>query len=516
MPASQDKIITKLRERRQIEADLQQMLAAGSELDLRRQAQKIASRGSQVLPTIVGNLDRADSEMLTAMGIVAALLDHDKVVEALRNATRQPQITDQGRIGAMTILERFLGQPPDDDLLSSLRDPEGVAVSSLEEVLAQAETSPAVLIEYVQGLDKQEPDVVLAVLGALREMSSGQSVRAIEPLRMMAQDVREEIAVEAIRVLGAIRRPEAARALQTLIPIVSPALRPQAQRLLRKLQFAGVHVGRLPVPAPEWRALVSAIDSLGRQQVWFIQGDGRTAHARFLNILVSDLAGAVEVVGHTQAPSSMLPPPRPEGYLHDVALPDGSGALLMLETSFDLGRRLVLEALERNRETQIPVAGPLRLLSPWLWAVAGADALPGRQLPDLPVVDESGTARLLAHPAFAAWTVRSEAILRAAEEALRHPGWDQEVWVRRLAKEMFGEPAVVRVFHQRLITMSEWLLLAGDKPNSRLALAAARTLLGQELQEHEFIQTLVLRDLQMARFSLAQMSEPAFTIEQNA
>lgn len=516
MPASQDKIITKLRERRQIEADLQQMLAAGSELDLRRQAQKIASLGSQVLPTIIGNLDQADTEMLTAMGTVAALLDHDKVVEALRQAARQPQITDQGRIGAMTILERFLGQPPDDDMLSSLRDPEGVAVSSLEEVLVQAETSPAVLIEYVQGLDRQEPDVVLAVLRALREMNSGQNVRAVEPLRMMAQDVREEIAAEAVQALGAIRRSEAAGALQTLVPIVSPELRPLAERLLRKLRFAGVPVDRLPAPAPEWRALVSAIDGLGRQQVWFLLADRQTAHTRFLNILVSDLAGAVDAVGHTQVPLTMLPPSRPEGHLHDVPLPDGSGAILMLEAAFDLGRQRVIEALERNRETQIPVAGPLRLLSPWLWAVAGADSLPARQLPELPTMDGSGTGRLLAHPAFAAWTVRSEAILRAAEEAVRHPRRDQEVWVRRLAEEMFAEPAVVQVFHQRLITMSEWLLLAGDEPNSRLALAAAHALLEQEPQEHEFVRALVQRDLQMARFGLSQMSELTFGIEQNA
>ena len=64
MPASQEKIITKLRERRQIEADLRQMFAASSELDFRLQAQRIAALGSEVVPIIVGNLDRADARML--------------------------------------------------------------------------------------------------------------------------------------------------------------------------------------------------------------------------------------------------------------------------------------------------------------------------------------------------------------------------------------------------------------------------------------------------------------------
>ena len=55
MPASQNKIITKLRERRQIEAELHRMLAANSEPEFRRQAREIASLGSQVIPAIVGN-----------------------------------------------------------------------------------------------------------------------------------------------------------------------------------------------------------------------------------------------------------------------------------------------------------------------------------------------------------------------------------------------------------------------------------------------------------------------------
>ena len=135
MPATQDKIITKLHERRQIEAGLREMLCAASDLEFRRQAQRIATLGSQVIPTIVRNLDQADARLLAAMGTVATYLDHEEVTSALRQAVLQPDRTDQGKVGAMTILERFLGQPPDDDLLVSLRDPETVAISSLEEVL---------------------------------------------------------------------------------------------------------------------------------------------------------------------------------------------------------------------------------------------------------------------------------------------------------------------------------------------------------------------------------------------
>ena len=515
MPAS-PKIITKLRERRQIEAELRKMLTARSDLEFQQQAQEIASQGSQVIPTIIGNLDQADAEMLAAMGTVATYLDHGEVIVALRQVVLQPQRSDRGRVGAMTILERFLGQPPDQDLMASLSDAEGMAMASLEEILSQAEGNTAVLIQYIEELDRQEPDVVLAVARSLRDMgvhllASGQASNVVEPLRMMAQDVREEIAMEALHVLGSLRLPEAAHAIQTLMPIVAPTLQPLAERLLRKLQFSGVAVEPLPQPDPNWRALVSPVNGLGQQSIWFIQEHRWSARVQFLNVLLSDRAGAIEAVGHTHVPALMLPPRRSLGHLHDIALPDGSGAILMLEATFDLGRRLVVEALAHNRETQIPVAGPLRLLSPWLWGYTGADQLPPRVLPQLAAQDEALvdiSDRLLGHPAFVTWRARSEAAFRAAEEALRHPGWDREVWVRRLTNELFSGPIVAQVLSERLTGMSEWLLLAGDEPRAKLALVCAKAVRSGAPQEQPFLRAMVLRDLELASHTLKRESEP--------
>jgi hypothetical protein len=235
----------------------------------------------------------------------------------------------------------------------------------------------------------------------------------------------------------------------------------------------------------------------------------QTAHAQFLNILLSDRAGAVEAMGRTQVPMLMLPPRRPVGQAHDFSLPDGSGAMLVLEVSFDLGRRLVSGALAHNRETQIPIASPLRLLSPWLWGVSGADSLPPRILPELPDEDGAPMERLLEHPAFSAWTVRGEAIFRAADEALRYPGWKMEVWVRRLTGELFADPVVGRVFSRRLLAMSEWLLLAGDETWARLALRAAKAMEADAPQEQPFVLALIRRDLELVLHDLEQRTGDA-------
>src|SRR5512139_3555497 len=132
MPASQ-KVITKLRERRQIEAELRAMLAAGSDQELQQQAQRIVALGPEVIPTLVANLDRADARQLAVLGTVATHLDREEVTRALRQAILEPQHTDQGRIGAMSILDHYLGQPPDEHLLARLIEPENSALSSPEE-----------------------------------------------------------------------------------------------------------------------------------------------------------------------------------------------------------------------------------------------------------------------------------------------------------------------------------------------------------------------------------------------
>lgn len=497
-------------ERRQIEAELQRMRYAGSEQELRRRAKEIAALGPQVIPAIVGNLSRADDGLLMAMGLVSTYVDRSQMVSALRQAVLQPHQTDRGRMVAITILERFLDQAPDDDLLTSVRDPEGAALAALKAVLRQFEEQPGRLGEYVESLDRQEPDVVLAMVRALHSVVDETPGAAVECLRLMAQDVRDEIAEAALEALGTIRLPESARALQTLIPALSPELRPTAERLLRKLRFAGVEVQPLPRPDVEWRAMASPVDGLGQQSVWFVQQDPMTGLARFLNVLLNDRAGAVEAAGHGQVPVHVLPPRRPTGSVHDIALPDGSTGLLMLEISFDVGRRLVRDALALNRETQIPVAGTLRLLGAWLWSVAGADDLPPSHLPDLP--ETEGAVRhlalqgeaLLGHPAFMTWTLRSETLLRAAEAVLRQ-GRGLEAWLPRLAAEIV-DPGTAGLLRRRLLAMSEWLWLAGECDLARTAMATAEGMASSP-QTLPFVHALIRRDLSLSSHNMRHRPE---------
>jgi hypothetical protein len=65
---------------------------------------------------------------------------------------------------------------------------------------------------------------------------------------------------------------------------------------------------------------------------------------------------------------------------------------------------------------------------------------------------------------------------------------------------------VVRMFHERLLAMSEWLLLSGAKTAARLALAAAQDVL-QRPADQPFIEALIRRDLSVAVRAVGRQPE---------
>jgi hypothetical protein len=416
---------------------------------------------------------------------------------ALRDAVLHEQITDRARMGAIEILERWLGWPVDDEMLDSVQDPQGVVLAALDRAIEQGRPDATALVDYIEGLDRQEPDVVLSALYALRRMAHDDEDKVIvELLRMMALDVREEIGAAATEALGTVRRPAAAAALQTLVPTAPPSLRDRTERLLRKLRFSGVEVNALQEPEPGWRALVSPPSASGQQSVWFILEGHGTGHARFLNVLLHDRAGAVEAAAHEWVPMIMLLPVREAGHVHDVAFPDGSGSILLVESPFDVGRRLVLDALSINRETQIPLAGTLRLHSPWLWGVSGGSRLPEHLRPQEPAAG-GDTGLLLAHPALAGWALGSHTLFSPSSARSGRQGWTMEVYEQRVVDQIVADPTMLDVLATRLRALAEWFLLAHDEMAAALALAAAEGIVASP-REEPFLRALVRRDLKTA------------------
>ena len=503
MAYTRGKIITTFCEHRRIEAEILGMLDLADDAEVEGRAAEIAGAGHLVVPVILRNLGTSNSRLLGILGQIAANLNSDELCWALRRVAMDCRCSDQERMSAILLLDRYLGEDLNEEFFEGLENPQEIALQSLSEMLDESKYSRLVLIDYLQTLDEQPVDVVLSVLDALGRSRSEQMV---EPLRLLAQDHRLTVAKEALRCLGMIRSPISAGALQTLVNgLVGPGRR-CAERSLRKLVLCGIDVVPLPKAKSDWRCLVSPIDGEGNQSVWFIQTSREQAFCNFLHVLVNDKIGMVDALADDRALYQHFPVVRKKGALHIWALSDSPMDAIMMETDFDYGRRLVREALAVHMTaSDKPVPLAYRLFSDLLWGYDEADVELACKLPVV-APDKARellpyTGELVRHPAFSVWLTQDTSVYHQAVRVLCRwrGGWDHpEEWYRRVSAVCFDERCRTS-YARQLRRMSEWLWLLGDGSASRLALAASMTMQDMDIGSHPFLVALLEAMVRRAR-----------------
>jgi hypothetical protein len=492
------KIITTLRRRRELEAALRALRTARDDDELDAQARALAQQGAPVLAAILRSLDTADPRLIGALGKVAMYLERSDTVAALRAAARDPRRTDRERMSAILILDRFLGEEVEEGLFQGLRDPNAVARESLQEVMAEARSNRGIWIEYLEQLAEQPDDVPFLVMQTLLDLDEEGSV---EPLRLLAQDPQEATAREAIRRLGAIRRPEAAAALRSLLPTLAPPLRALAERALRKLQLSGIRLDPLPAPGSEWRALVTPVDGAGNQAVWLIGRRPRERYCRFLGLLLDDQHGIRDAVGNDRMRAQQLPPRRPVGSILALSPAGASGRyVLFLETTFAYAQRVVLQSLAHNFASGTPTPLVYRLLNPYLW---------GHEIAPLPAAEPCvaspsllpQTPELLDHPALEGWFIHVPALYDLGERVLAGRQADVASTLAAILNENLDATRRAR-YRRRLEAVREWLLAAQEPRLAELAATAAATLEEGAPTEHPFLWRMAEIGLEVAMDNL--------------
>ena len=505
MANTRGKVIETVRRRHQLEADLFGMLDLSTDDELDERAGRIAGAGRDAIPIILRHLGAEDQRMIGALGNICRRFDDaGEIGLALRGVAGSRGRPDCERIAAILILDRYLEEELEDELFDGL-DNEDLAVRSITAMLDEARQSRLVLLDYVTAIDDQPVEAAQHLLGALQRAPGEQMV---EPLRLLAQDSRPEVAQAAIRALGTIRLPDAGRALQILINGCDASVSACAKRALRKLSLAGVQVAPLPQVDPNWRCLVSPIDGDGRQSVWFIHTVPSEPTCCFLHVLLND-HGLVESLGDDQAMARHFPPPRRRGSVHVFSLADEPCEAIVLETDFDYGRSLVRRALARRGGTRSPLPPAYRLFSDFLWTYDASNLDAG---PKLPAVDDRAaeelvpyTGGLLDHVGFAAWFAHDRAVYRQAMWLLGDSATNKKRHSAAFLKELlaccFDARSRARCA-RGLLTMGEWLMWLGDEWAAELALAAARTVEADGWQCHPFLVRLVENGVARARADL--------------
>ncbi len=515
---SQDnpRIITTLRERRAIEAAMRQLGEVEGENELRTHARRIARQGDQVLPALLAMLDTSNPQVRTGLGWIAIYLHEnhpDAIVDALRTAALDRQRNDQARVTAITLLERFLQQAPDESLYAHLANPQALMLNSLHEVLAAAQDSPFVYLDYLKQLEAQPLEVAIDLIDAMNGL---EPLQRLDLLHLLAQDPREVVAVNAIHALGRIRLAPAAHTLQLLQPVVPPQVLPQVERNLRKLQLSGVPSHPLPDVPAGWRSLVSSMDGHGNYAVWFVAPAPvpagslyRPNEVDFVGIVLSDEMGIRRCFANATMPDVRIPAPLPTGTLGQILIPHSDQPLTLLEAPFDYGRILVTAATQRNVANHTPTPYDYRLLNQVLWQFGAPQTPPLPEIPPMPsdVAVASlrhQSATLLAQRVFSTWFLHSISVYDAAEQVMRaypntSPPLDEILL--QLVVTHFDQNSIT-TYRRRLQMMTGWLALAGDLTTAALTRHLATSLREPADLTHPFFFELAFIGVERAIYNL--------------
>ncbi len=511
---TEGKVLTGFMDRRALEAEFRALAEADDFETVKVRAARIAQRGTDaVLPVFLNMLDTIDPQLRGGLGQVATLLERDRIVAALRGVARSRERPEQARLGALTILERFLKEPVDESLVVGLRDPNAVALQSLNELIQEMERTPVAIIEYLNQLAEQPPEVPQMVLDAVPLLPPNPHLVTL--LRMFAQGQAPRLAQTAVEQLGRIRQPEAIAALTSLAATLPPSLAPLADRSARKLRMSGV---AFPATGEgSWRALMSPIDGTGAQVTWFVRHTDDQPHGSLLGVLTQDPKGIIVGFGSAKVPTENLPPAQLDGTIFPVTQADDAPPIIMLETPFEVARAILRRAHEQNWASGTPLPIEYRLLNAWIWEIplprpgmtgrrgAGAQGREGVEESDAasqPAGALAETAALLDHPAFVTWFWQTAAVQAAARKlGAQHPLAARTTQITALAEAEF-EPDVRESYRRRLAGMAEWLTIAGQPDAASLAQAAADELAAHPPAESPFVRRMIGIGLDVAAISL--------------
>lgn len=488
---SQDpKVITTLQQRREIEQALKALGETSSEEELAQRAAELAQRGGAVVPALLALLGTSNLQLRGGLGHVAQRLPRELIVPALRAAAGDPRRPINERMTAMTILERYLNEPLGPELFEGLTDPRQMALISLHEALAEFRRDPNAVMEYLTQLEEEPTEVALMLIEATAQVEPAE---VITLLRMLALDPRPLVAQSALRQLGSLRLPEAAIALQSLVLHLSDALKPLAERSLRKLALTGVY----PTPGSSiWRTLISPINGSGDQSILFLCQNPSSPESEVISLWLNDQTGIQDILVMA-VPIEQLPTASPVGRLHFVRLPQAD--FLLLEAPFDLGRAMLADAVALHHTRGQPLPMAYRFHSARLWQTPWTRPQEpwSESGPECSNWSLAHTLDLMKHPAFQSWRVQGTWVWDLVR---RYPQLDQRAYqkmVQEIAARAFTEP-VLQTLADRLRRMGQWLFWAQEVELARLAMWTAVHLRDEPPSSHPLLLFLAEKGFQAA------------------
>jgi hypothetical protein len=476
------------------------------------------SAGTLVLAAAVRRLDSSRPYQLAALAnLIAAFPSRQGAIKSLVRAAADRRNSDNRRMGAMIVLNQYLGVPPGEDFITSLRNPAQAAISSLIGSLNEYADHSEMLHEYFRSLLQQPVEVLHSVLSTLADVPGDGATAA---LRLLALQRDPDLMHAAIEALASRDVPEAVSALVALVPNLPRDMARSVSRHLHKLQLSG---HRLASPAAidrRCRAILSAIDGHGKRMLWFQVPSMKPGETAIVGLLTRDGMGLVDALGAVSFGGLAFPAPAPLGTVHPPFAPEvpdsppNVALMACLEVPYVYGLHILRDAISKNWETgtQLPVEYQLFFDTLWRFgwgkaaeaAATGASTWPGSASVDY-TDDEH---ELLDNPVFADWYLESGAVYLAAQEILAldaqlPSNMAGESWraalptLIKLARTDFNA-GLRQCYSERLELMTHWLYLAGQERAARLAASAARSITASPPEANPFVLALAQKGILVA------------------
>ena len=506
---SDGKVLTGLLERRRREAAFRELAHIDKLDELVRQATKIAEDGNNAIPVLLAMLDTDDPQLRGGLGQVAVHLERDLVVPALQDVVRSATSSDQARVNALTILDRFLDEPMDESLLANLRNPDMVAQQSLSELQSEMARDRFAVIDYLNQLSGQSPEVTQMILDAAVLMPPAPHLVTL--LRMVAQGEDQAMASGAIDQLSRMQLPASIEALSTLAKTLPPEQAELARRGARKLLMRGVTEPQNSAHDYHWRTFLSPVDGHGAQFVWFTGQPKGNRDAIIFSVLTHDPVGIAASFSTRDAIDLALPAQTELGRIYVISTGEDGPALILLAVPFAEAQQAVRVALHRNWESGFPTPSTYRLLNPLIWGAdfseseeSEASGIPEPMAETRPA-NERSLDRLLDHPFFESWRHAAAEQIRAwmfSEIRDNLASTDRETTISLLVERIF-DPDTSASYQRRLTAMGRWLEQASDRKNARLAGLAAEQLSLHGAEEAPFARQLIGRGLDILQAEAA-------------
>ncbi len=504
---SEGRVIRTFQERLEIEKKLQALAEEQNPQQRMAQAQSLAQHGQRLIPVILRHLKTTDPLLRSALGLIAMHLPRDLIAPSLYQVVSDPQRSDQERIAALTILDRFLGEDIEESMYAALRDPYAIMEQAVRELTEHLPRMPEIIIDFVNQLEEEPPEVPLMLLDIL-DRFPGEHVFPI--LVALAYDQRPNVAEPALHKLGQNPHPDALPTLLTLADVLPVPQKTIAERNARKLRLKGA-ASRTYSPTP-WRTFASAPDIQGTQAFWLLRNEASS------NLLIS-LLGNIDLGLQfafvlDDIPAEFIPPPSTPDRIASIPLDISVNAnerriAWLKEVPVAHMRRWLKHLIAQNYSNEYTIPTMYRLNATQFWqetqheGIAEPPPLPEfthRTLPD--------PHHFFNHEAFILWSLIPERDpLEVYRETDRPLSIDTFYTVlRHIRANDFAEGTWHRLA-RRLLQVAEWFTVIGDTRMATQTVTVAHFMRTTDYAANPFAHVLVERGVFEAFQRLRQERE---------